>query len=139
MFLEIPQDDNLVLFKSKPKDTFSKGLGVTLTKHHHIREYGRLSQDLMDRWLLTHEQKNPVWREAAYLGRATSPSRRTTPVRRVVNLVIDPPGNVVILTPKLDLYISASLGHHMRRRKLKDGNLEPGSSVPVYTLILLTS
>ena len=88
----------------------------------------------MDRWYLTQKPKNPVWREAAYLGRGTSPLRRTTPVKMVVNLVLDPPGNVVFLTPNLDLYISASLGYHMRRRKLKVGSLEPGSGAPVYTL-----
>ena len=87
----------------------------------------------MDRWYLTQQPKNPVWREAAYLGRGTSPLRRTTPVKMVVNLVLDPPGNVVFLTPNLDLYISASLGYHMRRRKLKDGSLELGSGAPVYT------
>jgi len=41
IFFEIPQDDNLVLIKSTQEDTFSTGLGVTLTKHHHIREHGR--------------------------------------------------------------------------------------------------
>ena len=52
----------------------------------------------------------------------------------MVNFVLDPPGNVEILTPNLDLYISASLGYHMRRRKLKDRSLESGSSAPVFTL-----
>ena len=65
MFFEIAQDDDLVLIKSTQKDTFSTGLGVTFTKHHHIREYGRLGQDSMDRWYLTHQPKNPVWKEAA--------------------------------------------------------------------------
>jgi len=133
MFFEIPHDDNLSLIKSTQKDTLSTGVGVKLTKNHHIRKYGRLSQDWMNRWHLTHEPKNPAWREVAYLGRGTSPSRRTTPVKRVVNLVLDPPGNVVIMTPNLDLHISASLGYHMRRRKLKDGSLELGSDAPVYT------
>ena len=74
--------------------------------------------------------------EAADLCRGTSPSRRTckTPVKKVVNLVLDPPGNVVILTPDLYLYISASLGYHMRHGKLQDGSQETGSGTPVYTL-----
>jgi len=136
MFFEIPQDEHLVLIQSTQKDTFSTGLGVTLTKHHNIREYCRLNQDLRDKWHLTHEHKNLAWREAAYLGRVISPPRRTTPVRRVVHLVLDPPGNVVIMSPNLDVYISASLGYHMRRSKPHDGSQEEGSATPVYTLNL---
>jgi len=105
MFFEIPQDDDPVLKKIIQENTLSSGLGVTLTKHHHIRKHGRVSQDSRVKWHLTHQPKNPVWREAVDLGRDTSSSRRTyiKPVKRVVNLVLHPPGNVVILTPNLDL------------------------------------
>jgi len=74
--------------------------------------------------------------KAADLGRGTSTSRWTcmTPVKKVVNLVLDPPGNVVILTPDLYVCISASLGYHMRQGKEKDGGQENGSETPVYTL-----
>jgi len=112
MFFEILQDDNPALNKSIQENTLSTGFGVTLTKHHHIRAYGRLRQDSTEKWHLTHQPKNPVWMETADLRRGTSPLRRTckTPVEKVVNLVLDPPGNVVILTPDLYVYISASLG-----------------------------
>jgi len=52
----------------------------------------------------------------------------------VVNLVLDPPGNVVILTPNLDLYISASLGYHMRHGKVEVSSQVIDSGTPVYTL-----
>ena len=145
MFFEIPQDDNPVLNKiiENPflnkiiqENTLSSGLGVTLTKHHHIRKHGRVRQDSRGKWHLTHQPKNPVWREAAHLGRDTSSSCRShiPSVKRVVNLVLDPPGNVVILTPNFDLYISASLGYHMRHGKAEVGSSETDSSTPVYTL-----
>jgi len=136
MSFGILQDDNPAFNKSIQEDTLSTGFGVTLTKHHHIRAYGRLRQDSTEKWHLTHQPKNPVWMEAADLGRGTSPSRRTCkkPVKKVVNLVLDPPGNVVILTPDLYLYTSASLGYHMRHGKHEDGGQETGSGTPVYTL-----
>jgi len=145
MFFEIPQDDNPVLNKiiENPflnkiiqENTLSSGLGVTLTKHHHIRKHGRVRQDSRGKWHLTHQPKNLVWREAAHLGQDTSSSCRShiPSVKRVVNLVLDPPGNVVILTPNLDIYISASLGYHMRHGKAAVGSSETDSSTPVYTL-----
>jgi len=136
MFLEIPQDDDPVLNKIIQENTLSTGLGVTLTKHHHIRKHGQVSQDSRAKWHLTHEPKNPVWREAADLGRDTSSLRRSRipSVKWVVNLVLDPSGNVVILTPNRDLYISASLGYHMRHGKAAVGSSETDSSTPVYTL-----
>ena len=136
IFFEIPQDDDPVLNKIIQENTLLSGLGVTLTKHHHIRKHGQVSQDSRAKWHLTHEPKNPVWREAADLGRDTSSSRRShiSSVKRVFNLVLDPPGNVVILTPDFYLHISASLGYHMRHGKLEDGGQETGSGTPVYTL-----
>jgi len=136
IFFEIPQDDDPVLNKIIQENTLLSGLGVTLTKHHHIRKHDQVSQDSRAKWHLTHQPKNPVWREAADLGRDTSSSRRShiSSVKRVFNLVLDPPGNVVILTPNLDLYISASLGYHMRHGKAAVGSSETDSSTPVYTL-----
>ena len=132
IFFEILQDDNPALNKSIHEDTLSTELGFTLTKHHHIRAYGRLSQDSTEKWHLTHQPKNPVWMEAADLGQGTSPSRRTcrTPVKKVVNLVLDPPGNLVILTPNLYLCISASRLPHetreTRRRKPRNRQQHTG-------------
>ena len=133
LFFEITQDESLILIKSTLRGTFSSGLGITLTKHHHIREYGRLHQDWRDQWSLIHEHVNPAWREAASLGRGLLP-RRTIPARRVVNLVLEFPGNVVIMSPNFDVYISASIGYHMRRTKSHGGSLEQGGVTPVYTL-----
>jgi len=72
---------------------------------------------------------------AADQGRNLSRSRNlhTTPVHRVFNLVLDPPGNVVILTPSNDLYISASLGYHMRYDSGTEGSPAPEGGIPVYT------
>jgi hypothetical protein len=136
MLFEIPQDDDPVANKIIQENTLSSGLGVTLTKHHHIRKHGRISQDLRGKWHLTKRPRNLVWKEAADLGQDTSSSGRShiPSVKRVVNLVLDPPGNVVILTPNSDLYISASLGYHMRHEKVAEGSPASDSGTPVYTL-----
>jgi len=72
---------------------------------------------------------------AAELGQ--NPSRscnlHTTPVIRVFNLGLDPPGNVVILTPINDLYISASLGYHMRYESGTEDSPTPEEGILVYT------
>ena len=68
MFFGILQDDNPALNESIKEDTLSTGFGVTLTKHHYIRVYGRLREDSTEKWHLTHQPKNPVWMEAADLG-----------------------------------------------------------------------
>ena len=49
------------------------------------------------------------------------------------NLVLDPPGNVVILTSNNDLHISASLGYHMRNDKRAEDRSTPAGGIPVYT------
>ena len=49
------------------------------------------------------------------------------------NLVLDPPGNVVILTPSHKVYISASLGYHMRFETNPDDRLQRTGGMPVYT------
>ena len=48
------------------------------------------------------------------------------------NLVLDPPGNVVILTPSNKLYISASLGYHMRYGKSTEDSSTLTGGMPVY-------
>jgi len=51
----------------------------------------------------------------------------------VLNLVLGPPGNVVILTPSHRVYISASLGYHMRYEINPDDRLQRTGGMPVYT------
>jgi len=51
----------------------------------------------------------------------------------VFNLALDPPGNVVILTPSHKAYLSASLGYHMRYGKDPDDRIEQTGGIPVYT------
>jgi len=51
----------------------------------------------------------------------------------VFNLVLDPPGNVVILTPSYKVYLSASLGYHMRYGNDPDDRLQQTGGMPVYT------
>jgi len=49
MSFEIPQDGDPVANRILQKKTLSKGLGLTLTKHHHIRKYGNIhEQDRAD-------------------------------------------------------------------------------------------
>jgi len=136
MLFEIPQDKDPDANKTIQENTLSTGLGVTLTKHHHIRRYGRIHQNARGKWHLTNQARSPEWKIAADLGRDTSHSRNPhiTPVIRVFNLVLDPPGNVVILTPSNDLYISASLGYHMRHEKGTEGSSALEGGIPVYTL-----
>jgi len=135
MLFEIPQVDDPAANKIIQESTLSAGLGVTLTKHHHIRKYGRIHQDPWGKWHLTNRAKSQIWKEAADLGRDTSRSRKshTPPVTRVVNLVLEPPGNVAILTPNNDLHISASLGYHMRHEKGAEGSSASAGGIPVYT------
>ena len=49
------------------------------------------------------------------------------------NLVLDPPGNVVILTPSNKLYISASLGYHVRYETSPEASPKLTGDIPVYT------
>ena len=135
MLFEIPQDKDPDANKIIQESTLSAGLGVTLTKHLHIRKYGRIHQNSQGKWHLTNRARSLEWKVAADLGRDTSRSRNPhiTPVTRVVNLVLEPPGNVVILTPSNDLYISASLGYHMRHEKGVEGSSAPAGGIPVYT------
>jgi len=133
MLFEVPQDRDPDANKIIQENTLSTGLGFTLTKHHHIRKHGRIHQQAPGRWLLTNLARHLEWMVAADLDRYPSRSRilHKTPVTRVFNLALDPPGNVVILTPRNELYISASLGYHMRY-ETKDGST-PGGGMPVYT------
>jgi len=141
MYFEIRYDDNPTINKILQDDILSTAHGVTLTKHHHIRAYGRLGQDSSGRWIMAHQHETPDWVKAVDLGRDRdwshpSPSRQVsnTPVKIVVNLVLDPPGNVVIMTTNLHVYISASLGYHMRFVERQDGGLDASNGTPVYTL-----
>jgi len=81
------------------------------------------------------QQGNLEWMVAADLDRYPSRCRilHKTPVTRVFNLILDPPGNVVILTPSNELYISASLGYHMRYETSTEGRSAPEGGIPVYT------
>jgi len=135
MLFEIPQDKDSDANQIIQENTLLTGLGVTLTKHHHIRKYGRIHQNARGRWQLTNQARSLEWKVAADLDRDPSRSRNlhTTPVTRVFNLVLDPPGNVVILTPSNDLYISASLGYHMRYEKGAESSSAPEGGIPVYT------
>jgi len=135
MLFEIPQDRDPDANKMIQENTLSTGLGFTLTKHHHIRKHGRIHQNAQGRWQLTNPARSLEWMVAADLDRYPSRSRilHKTPVTRVFNLVLDPPGNVVILTPSNELYISASLGYHMRYEKSAEGSSAPEGGIPVYT------
>ena len=132
MSFEIAHTESLILLNTTLRDTHPSRAGITLTRHHHIREYGRLNQDGTDQWSLIHEHVNPAWREARYMG-LDLPRCRTRPATRVVNLVLEPPGNVVIMSSNPDVYISASLGYHMRRIKSNGEGLGQGGVTPVYT------
>jgi len=132
MLFEIPQDGDPDANKILQDKTLSTGLGFTLTKHHHVRKHGRIHEQEPGRWRFTNQASNSEWRVAADLDRY--PSRSGTspkPVTRVFNLVLDPPGNVVILTHRNELFISASLGYHMRY-ETKNG-ATPRGGMPVYT------
>jgi len=89
---------------------------------------------------MLHQPKAPEWVEAADLGRDKdmnhpflSRQALVTPVTTFINLVLDPLGNVVIKTPNFHVYISASLGYHMRHVDGKDGYHDASIGTPVYT------
>jgi len=137
MLFEIPQDEDPDANKVLQEKTLSKGLGLTLTKHHHIRKHGSIHEQEPGRWRFTKPANNSEWRVAADLDATDQeqyPSRPSTspkPVTRVFNLVLEPPGNVVILTHNDVLYISASLGYHMR--EVTKNRATSGGGMPVYT------
>jgi len=117
------------------ENTLSTVLGFILTKHHHIRNYGQIRRDTQGKWQLTNQADDIQWKVAADLSRYPTRIRKphTFPVTRVFNLVLDPPGNVVILTPSHKVYISASLDYHMRSEINPDDRLQRTGSMPVYT------
>jgi len=135
MLFEIPQDEDPEANQIIQVNTLSTGLGFTLTKHHHIRKHGRIHQNARGRWQLTKQAGNLEWKVASDLDRNPTRSRNLhkTPVTRVFNLVLDLPGNVVILTPSNELYISASLGYHMRYGKNTEYSSTLAGGMPVYT------
>jgi len=137
MLFEIPQDGDPDANKILQKKTLSEGLGFTLTRHHHIRKHGSIHEQEPGRWRLTKSTSNSEWSVAAdfdgtdherYLSRS---GIHPTTVTRVFNLVLDPPGNVVILTHNDELYISATLGYHMRYET--ENEVTSGGGMPVYT------
>jgi len=137
MSFEIPQDGDPVANMILQKKTLSKGLGLTLTKHHQIRKYGNIHEQEPGRWQVTTPVNNTEWSVAADLDATdqepTSSRSGISPtiVTRVFNLVLDPPGNVVILTHHDELYISATLGYHMRHEPKYE--VTSGGGRPVYT------
>jgi len=137
MSFEIPQDGDPVANKILQEKTLSKGLGLTLTKHHHIQKYGNIHEREPGRWRCSTPVNNSEWSVAADLDvtdQEPFPSRSgisPTTVTRVFNLVLDPPGNEVILTHNNELYISATLGYHMRYDTKNE--VTSGGGRPVYT------
>ena len=109
--------------------------GFTLTKHYHIRNYGQIRLNAQGRWQLTNRADDLQWKVAAELSRYPTRTRNshTSPVTRVFNLVLDPPGNVVILTPSHKVHISASLGYHTRYEFSPGDRLQRTGGMPVYT------
>jgi len=70
MLFEIPQDEDPDANKILQEKTLSKGLGLTLTKHHHIRKHGSIHEQLPGRWRFTKPANNSDWRAAADLDAA---------------------------------------------------------------------
>ena len=132
MTFEIPQVVDLAANKIIQENTLSTGLCFTLTKHNHIRNNGQIRLNAQGRWQLTNLAGDLEWKD---LARYPSRSRNshTTPVTRVFNLVLDPPDNIVILTPSNKLCISASLGYHMRYELSPENRLKRTGGMPVYT------
>ena len=135
MLFEISQDKDPDANKIMQENTLSTGLGFTLTKYHHIRKHGRIHQNARGRWQLTNQAGSREWKVAADLDRHPSRSHNLhkTPVTRVFNLVLDPPGIVVILTLSNELYISVSLGYYMRYGKSAEDSSALKGGMPVYT------
>ena len=69
MYFDILYDDSPVINKTLQDDILSSEQEVTLTKHHHIRAYGRSGHDSSGRWHILNEPKEPDWVEVANLGR----------------------------------------------------------------------
>ena len=135
MTFEVPQATDPIANRVIQETTLSTGLGFTLTRHHHIRNFGHLRLDKEGRWQVAAQEDDIQWKVAADLTRYPIRTRQahTIPVTRVFNLVLDPPGNVVILTPSHKVYISASLGYHMRCGKDLEDRTEQTEGIPVYT------
>ena len=65
MSFEIPQDGDPGANKILQEKTLSKGLGLTLTKHHHIRKLGNIQEQEPGRWRCSTPVNNPAWSVAA--------------------------------------------------------------------------
>jgi len=135
MTFEIPQAMDPAANRIIQDNILSTGLGFTITKHHHIRNFGQIRCDTQGKWQFTNQMDDIQWQVAADLSRYPTRTRQphTSPVTRVSNLVLDPPGNVVILTASYKVYLSASLGYHMRYRNAPNDRLQQTGGMPVYT------
>ena len=135
MTFEVPQATESTANTVHSDGPLSTGLGFTLTSHHHIRHYGHVGHDRHSRWRLDAHKVATHWRIAADLTRYPTRTRQihSAPVTRVFNLVLDPPGNLIILAPHQQIYISASLGYHMRGGKEPEDRTPQMGEMPVYT------
>jgi len=135
MTFEIPQAMHPEANRVIQDNILSTGLGFTLTKHHHTRNFGHIRCDTQGRWQLATQMDDIQWKVAADLARYPTRTRKpcSFPVTRVFNLVLDPPGNVVILTPTHKIYLSATLGYHMRYENNPDDRSQQTGGIPVYT------
>jgi len=65
MTFEIPQVVDPVANKTIQENTLSTGLGLILTKHHHIRKYGQIHRNVQGWWQLTNLAGDLEWKVAA--------------------------------------------------------------------------
>ena len=135
MTFEVPQAAESTANMVHSDAPLSTGLGFTLTSHHHIRHYGHVGHDRHSGWRLVAHKVATHWRVAADFTRYPIRTRQihSAPVTRVFNLVLDPPGNLIILAPHQQIYISASLGYHMRGVKEPEDRTSQMGELPVYT------
>ena len=135
MTFEIPQAADPKANRALQDTTLSTGLGFTLTRHHHVRNFGHICRDKQGKWQLAAHRTTTQWQVAADLTQHPIRTRQppTTPITRVFNLVLDPPGNVVIIAPNLKIYIAASLGYHMRGGKDPEDKTIQWEETPAYT------
>ena len=68
MTFEVPQATDPIANRVIQETTLSTGLGFTLTRHHHIRNFGRLRLDMQGRWQLAAQEDDIEWKTE--IGRA---------------------------------------------------------------------
>jgi len=117
MIFEIPQDGDPEANMFLQKKILSKGLGFPPTKHHHVRKYGHIHEQASGGRHVLAPAHTTKWCEAADLDemdQKTTTFRSDIPltiVTRVFNLVLDPPGNVVILAHRDELYSDPGISY----------------------------